>query len=122
MRREKAKEESTTPFIRVQLTSVSRTALGEPLSLFILLSAGQSLRGRRLLNGFDDRLRNVWRGLTNRPRGASLERGVSAEVLPPEHRGLRVSPIFQRSDLVGRGLEMSEEGERVGISPVSEHC
>jgi hypothetical protein len=33
------------------------------------------LRGRRLLNGFDDRLRTVWRGPTNRPRGASLERG-----------------------------------------------
>jgi hypothetical protein len=27
------------------------------------------LRGRRLLNGFDDRLRNVWRGLMNHPRG-----------------------------------------------------
>jgi hypothetical protein len=43
-------------------------------------------------------------------------------VLLPEHSGLRVSPIFQRSDLVGRGLEMFEEGERVGIGPISEHC
>jgi hypothetical protein len=44
------------------------------------------------------------------------------EVLPPEHRGLRVSPIFQRSDLAGRGLERFEEGERVDINPSTDFC
>lgn len=47
---------------------------------------------------------------------------TAAELPPPEHRGLRLGPNFQRSDLAGRELETFGEGEGVYLSPASGHC
>jgi hypothetical protein len=86
--------------------------------LFVLLGAGQlyisavlikissGSQGLSVAEGVRRQAAEGLKGLYELPKTGDFGPGIFAEVLPPEHRGLRVGSKLQYSYLAGRGLEM----------------